>query len=324
MRTHQFTLQNVRLTPIWLALLPGLVLFSSAFARISQFCNGFEGTRYALRINKDEDMTTEEWVADQTCVDSQWYCTPSMKSWSPEKYSRDPCKTLKGKRVAFVGDSYARHAYIAFLSWLSDNYQHAALGKIHDLDCEYENQYSEKKCREKIIHAKTVCDGHTNVSLFYGHAPHVDSAKIQHHDMIVWSIGRHPYDGNYSHRLGVNDAYAMYTGFFGPRCESYNSTLLAEFCKKVVWLDTHVRVMPHHADENYNQELKFHIEAPTWIFRSCNVQRFASAWDATDRLVSNHISDAQKMSFDGVHWGSAVNLLKAQAVLKAWEKKIRC
>ena len=149
------------------------------------------------------------------------------------------------------------------------------------------------------------------MSLKYGAAPAVDADLVQSHDLVVWSIGRHPIDGNYSERLGVNDAEELYRSVFLGHCALMNAT---ETCKRVVWLDTHVRVMPHHADEEYFTELAFHIETPMWIYRACNIQRIASAWDASDRLISNHLADAKNMSFDGVHWGYAINLLKAVAI----------
>ena len=151
------------------------------------------------------------------------------------------------------------------------------------------------------------------MSLKYGSAPAVDADLVQSHDLVVWSIGRHPIDGNYSRRLGVNDAEEHYRSMFLGHCALMNAT---ETCKRVVWLDTHAGIKPRHADEDYLNELAFHIEIPFWIYRACKIQRIASAWDASSRLVSNHLADAHAMSFDGAHWGYAINLLKAVAIMK--------
>jgi hypothetical protein len=267
-------------------------------------------------------VASTDWIVDPLCATEQHNrsCTPTGKRWSSSRVSdSEPCEKLSGKRVAFVGDSYARHAYVAFLSWLSKNYRDASLHPQHDSDCEYDAQYTEKICRHQIIHQTTTCNGTVEVRLVYGASPTVSIDLLTEVDMIVWSVGRHPYNGDYSSRNGVNDAFAYYNNIFKPTCDTLNTT---EFCEKVVWLDTHVRVNAKFTDEAYENELAFHIESPTWIFRSCNVRRIASVWDATDRLVALFPSDAKNMSFDGAHYGRAVNLLKAEASYEAWATAI--
>jgi hypothetical protein len=83
--------------------------------------------------NSDGDVESASWIQDPLCATEQHsrFCTPTGKSWSRSRTS-EPCQKLQGKRVAFVGDSYARHAYVAFLSWLSGNYRDASLASNHD------------------------------------------------------------------------------------------------------------------------------------------------------------------------------------------------
>jgi hypothetical protein len=186
-------------------------------------------------------------------------------------------------------------------------------------DCEYDGQYEEKKCRRQIKLQATTCNGNTSVSFHYGPSRSMSHDILTQHDMIVWSIGRHPYDGNYTARVGVNDAFALYNHIFQPSCEALNAT---ELCKKVVWLDSHFRLNAKYDDENFDMALTFHIESPTWIFRGCGVRRIASVWDATENLVTYFPSDAENMTFDGMHYGRAINLLKAKASYQAWATEL--
>ena len=300
-------------------LVAAVVIF--VFSQFVIFAAEPQGSaRIFTPLRTPEDWTVEDWISHDACKTDPLQCTTDRKRWAHRARS-DPCVELRNKEVAFVGDSYVRHAYIAFLSWLNNNYKDASLSSEHDANCEYELQYSEKECRKQIVGQSTVCDGHTNVTLVYGHAPWITSKVLAKYDMIVWSIGRHPFDGDYTHRVGVNDAHELYYRVFEPYCRSRNAT---ELCDKVVWLDTHARVKSNHADEAYKEELKFHIETPTWIYRGCNIQRIASVWDATSSLLSFDHASAKNLSFDGVHYGATVNLLKARAVYDAWAKPLLC
>ncbi|EEH50933.1 uncharacterized protein MICPUCDRAFT_54883 [Micromonas pusilla CCMP1545] len=272
-----------------------------------------------------------DWTPDHSCRHEphSFTCTPSGKSW-PHRTPLNPCQGLVDKKVLFVGDSFAQYAHNAFIVWLSGNYKDGAMQASHDEECIGEYQFGENvSCRYQEISATGkehfFCNGRTAVK-FVGYAhggnyPGFFNQTLRDYDLIVYSIGRHPYDGNYDERSGVNDAESLYHNAFLNSCKDTNAT---EMCEKVVWLDTHVRISALYTDEKYDKQIRFHIESPTWVFRGCGIRRVASVWDATELLVTQHPVDAHEMSWDKVHYGLAINLLKAHEIFNEWAKKVQC
>jgi hypothetical protein len=54
---------------------------------------------------------------------------------------------------------------------------------------------------------------------------------------------------------------------------------------------------------------------PEQLERVCGVKKVSSVWNETLDLVKNHFSEVESMTFDDVHWGIHVNLLKAHKIL---------
>ena len=65
-------------------------------------------------------------------------------------------------------------------------------------DCDYNNQFSQQRCREKLNYTTSVCDG--TVTLKYGyHHPPVEMVCGQPvlDSLALWTIGNHPLNGDF-------------------------------------------------------------------------------------------------------------------------------
>lgn len=262
------------------------------------------------------------WIHDEACElePYSWSCAPGSLSWSETHYHAKPCEleVLRNRTILFVGDSYARHAYVAMALWLSGNYRNGALIKGSDEICDYAGQFEEKDCRHQIDFDITTCEGKTKISMLYGIYPPVSEYS---HDLIILSVGRHPIDGNYNARLGVNDAKVISEKYFQSICSSASRE---DSCSKLIWLDTHRRLQSPREDESTHQERMFHLEAPLEIYKACGVQMVGSAWDASELLVLNHPTAAANMTHDGAHWGMAINLLKVYSLVHRLRNTKQC
>ena len=129
---------------------------------------------------------------------------------------------------------------------------------------------------------------------------------------MVWSIGRHPVDGNYVDRTGINDQRVYNDRIIRPACEQLSSAQK----KKLVWIGGHFRRSFYARDERPEQVWNFERNSGV-VLQSCPgahvVSAFALTASATRDLPR---SDIIAMNFDGQHWGRAVNILKAQLVVK--------
>ena len=141
--------------------------------------------------------------------------------------------------------------------------------------------------------------------------PRVTTDDLSSYDFAVLTVGRHPVDGNYSHRYGQQDAGVISREYFQPMCSVLPRQTV---CRKLIWLDTHDRPRAYHSDEGFRQSYDFLFSSRAAIFRDCGVQSFASGWEASNQLVSLYPDQAANMSFDGVHWGMEVNLIKAFSI----------
>ena len=276
-------------------------------------------TQYRSMIRDD---APSDWIRDEACESEpySWSCAPESLSWSGTHYLENPCEleVLRNRTILFVGDSYARHAYVAMALWLSGNYKNGALIKGSDKICDYAGQFEEKDCRKQIDYTITTCEGKTKLSLRYGIYPPMSEYS---HDWVVLSVGRHPIDGNYSSRLGINDAKLISEKYFRSICSSASRE---DSCSKLIWLDTHRRLASPRPDEATHRERIFHLEAPLEMYKACGAQMVASAWSASDLLVLNHRTAAANMTHDGAHWGMAINLLKVYSLVNSLRSAKQC
>ena len=182
------------------------------------------------------------WVRDQrSCTPSaglsaQWRtCSPTGFRWTgtaDEAFGRQPptvsrqCAMLRAagvRRVLFIGDSFARHAYVGALLTLSGRYDDGALTETgrRTPECTGVGQFTEKACRKLLTRSAHVCHGAIELS-FAGedlmpnyhytfcvrqrsyaclqqsrtessanNVPVPTDAHWRDYDRVVWGTGRH-------------------------------------------------------------------------------------------------------------------------------------
>ena len=51
--------------------------------------------------------------------------------------------------------------------------------------------------------------------------------------------------------------------------------------------------------------------------RKCDDLNYIDVYNMTESLALNHREEAERLTYDQVHWGFEVNLIKAQIILNA-------
>jgi hypothetical protein len=261
------------------------------------------------------------WELDSSCKLTPYNdCTPSGRRWPHEK-EMHPCTLLAGKKLLFIGDSFLRHAYVATALLLSGDYQKGALRPAHDPACEYDGQFEEKVCRGQLSYSISVCDNSVSLALNYAAWPTISKRDTNRYDFIIWGAGNHPVNGDYDSRYGVLNASIVGSDKLEPTCQPLADTAVA----KLFWLDIHARFDSIYSpskvapDERIEHLYQYHADMPNALLTRCRIpsSRFISPWNATLDLVTNFRSDAENMTYDQMHWGMEVNLLKAGQIIQA-------
>ena len=84
------------------------------------------------------------------------------------------------------------------------------------------------------------------------------------------------------------------------------------------WVSTHYRLRQIYWDESvelvrdYNERMRSFFDSQT-----CGEFNYIDVYNMTAALATQYNSEAVQMSYDQVHWGLEVNLVKAQIVLNA-------
>lgn len=301
---------------------------------------GLRHSRFLMLDPKTIDVKTDagaaiapHWSFDPDCLRGEpWNdCTPEDHLRWPHA-TPHTCQDLLDKgihRIIFLGDSYVRHAYIATMMHLSNNYKHGALKDEYvaaaaaNDPCFYGAQFEEVECRKHLRLENRVCDGHIKLvrGSWSGMWVPFQGDFLNKYDAIVWSGGNHPVDKNYTTRYGVYDAAVISKEILEPQCGTTND--MDAMNRKVVWLDTHARQCHGsycHLDMNPDETLgaveRFHKEMPSFLKDVCGITKIASVWDASYELVTKLHEEAETMTFDRVHWGMQLNLLKAHEILR--------
>ena len=285
------------------------------------FTNGASHAKFAAESERSNN--DKSWDLDSTCNLTEYNdCTPSGRRWIHEKRdTKEQCDILAGKTILFVGDSFVRSAFVATALLLSGDYQKGALNNDHDHICEYGGQFEEKGCRLQLEFTRSVCGGAVALRHKYQAWPTITQQELNEVDYVIWGAGNHPVNLNYSTRYGVLNASIVGSEKLAHTCKDLADSQL----QKIFWLDPHARLnsisLPWLAtpDEQINRLYRFHTEMPGQLFLHCKIPRarFISSWNATFDLIKNFRKDAKNMTYDGVHWGMSVNLLKADQIIQA-------
>ena len=266
-----------------------------------------------------------EWVRsaepDRDCVD-HFMCTPSNYTFNSSDprfvnyYAKNACTQLisRGiKRINFHGDSFMRQMYSAMLITLSGNYRNGSL--ISSTGCEFHKQFNDKKCGvHNLNHHGLVCGGEVVLDPVLTGIDNLNLCLKDNKTVILWSFGN--YKTTRYGRHGVNNATAYSELFLNGPCPLIRENV-NNLCS-VWWVSTHFRLRAIYPDEvegmvkNYNIGMRQFYESG-----SCGPVNYVDVYNMTAGLAKGHRKDSESMTYDMVHWGMEVNLIKAQIILNA-------
>lgn len=196
-----------------------------------------------------------------------------------------------------------------------------------DFTCAGAAQLSEKDCRHYVpTSGDGLCGGAVSARLVYGAYPLLGDDALDtwrgldgSADVVVWGVGAHPTRNDYETRAGVNNATDFARFAVAPVCDASPPPFAflpqsRGVAPRVLWLGQHCRVRWKWEDETNARITDFARDAAAALRARCRVETLDTA-EATCALVNQRPDDAANMTFDGVHWGLAVNLLKAVKLL---------
>ncbi len=255
-------------------------------------------------------------------------CTPEGFTWRTwHRYDQPQACALLDSRgvrhVKFVGDSYMRQLFMGVALTLSGNYEAGSLTEpLHN--CSFEKQFEDKLCRFHVNSHINTCDG--KVQLSYLNIGCIaawnleELAMCESSQLLLVSYGNHPMDLDYTAeaaRPGVNNAVLT------------RKELLARICPLVMkqtgcnlwWVSTHQRLTNGLLDEEQDIIRCFNTGMRTFFeSHRCGSVRFIDMFNMTDQLIER--PEASSLTYDGVHWGMTVNLLKSQVLLSGVQTHI--
>jgi hypothetical protein len=261
-----------------------------------------------------------------------WTCSPNFLTWKQKTHplklynNVTACEAFRRKgikKIDFHGDSYLRHIYAAMLITMNGNYESGSMKDPNaDKSCRYHQLFNEKRCNYwNLNHYGLVCNGDLLLDPLLTGFDDRECSKTNG-TVSLWSFGNHPLGGN---RYGVNDAAAFQKFFWHSVCPAMTSRAAVytgeagrdKQCS-VWWVSTHARVVGHFHDETpervqrYNEEMRAFFDS-----RECGNINYIDVFNMTSSLVNHHPTEANLMTWDKVHWGYEVNMVKAQIIINA-------
>jgi hypothetical protein len=291
-----------------------------------------------IRNNTDSEIT------NTTLCENRFMCTRNNLTWIPKYHNvifdhKTACKALidKGiKKILFYGDSFMRHIYGGMLISLNGDYKGGSLANLTtSSECAYHNQF-EKRCVHALNHYGSVCDGKVHLDPLLTESDFRFSALndcSSKGTVALWSFGNHKLGSN---RYGVNNATAHSEIFTKEPCpkikerdqlklEKEKLILERDHVKReevnncsIWWVSTHYRMKAWFGDESPEIIKDYNIGMRKFMDSGqCGEVNYIDVYNMTARLILNHPDEGSHMTFDKVHWGIEVNLLKAQIILNA-------
>lgn len=275
-------------------------------------------------------------------VDRRFQCTKNdfRLPISHDDLLEDGCDMLvQGgvKHILFVGDSYMRHVYVAFMLSLKHNYQDGALNTPHDMKCDFEGQFEEKVCRLQLMFRSALCNGLVHIALKYGAFVFPTLSDLEGNDLVIWSFGNHPIavkDYTFFNISQEEELTARSNGSQQNNSTFYRETVLPVICPtapsdlralmalKVVYVNTHPQgwnYLPNVTRHSFFQTtpylLHYHQDLPPLLQAMCGVLHQVSVWKEVELLVATPGVQWESLTYDFVHWKLMVNLMKVQKLL---------
>lgn len=258
---------------------------------------------------------------------SHFLCSPKKETWRPIDpdfrfyNSTTGCEALLRKNIThihFNGDSYMRQMYSAMLITLLGDFQYGSI-KNHTATpkCSYHRQFHEKTCGLKELNfAGWVCDRKVLLNpMLYGY----DNFNECHPGHVkLWSFGNHKLGPA---RFGINDAKAYSGHYERILCPKVRDAAnrkhfdgsYANSCQ-VFWVSTHYRIVGWFDDEKepivheFNRGMREFFDSG-----KCGPINYIDVYNMTLGLKNK--TENVELSYDRVHWGMEVNLVKAQILL---------
>jgi hypothetical protein len=265
------------------------------------------------------------------------------------------CRTLRQKgvdHIYFYGDSYMRQVYAAVLITLNGNYVNGSISSSQysmnngAKSCQYHQQFNEKNCGiRQLDEDAIVCDGNVNLHHMHHGGYNIQTCRSRQKKnknsraINIFSTGNHKVLDGHGGRYGVNNASAHIERFEVDFCRQLRSEQEAtnKDKKKELetshgctnwWLSTHHRIIGWFPDEKgpitrtFNEEMRSFFDSG-----ACGAYNTIDVYNMTQSLVETFTLDAtceankqksMSVSYDYVHFGMEINLVKAQIVLDAW------
>ena len=275
-------------------------------------------------------------AAPQLDCERRFLCTSQNKTWVSDKAVQfdhvSGCKALLRKgilRILFHGDSFMRQIYAGMLITLSGNYVNGSIADTQfarqtgSAACVYHKQFYEKKCGvRQLNHRGIVCDGKILLDPVLTGIDNLGACSAQNGTVALFSFGNYKIGG--SGRHGVNNATAYGEFFKRTICphikgRSAYETEAEKVCS-VWWVSTHARLRAYYPDEvpetidSYNKGMRGFYEDRA----NCGHVNYIDVFNMTASLIkTTDPSESSPLSYDQVHWGMEVNLIKAQIIISA-------
>ncbi|PVD36284.1 hypothetical protein C0Q70_03262 [Pomacea canaliculata] len=228
------------------------------------------------------------------------------------------CELLDGATLYFIGDSFVRHVFTAFLLAARNNETHGAMGprtppKLQT-SCAGLYMFTEKVCRLHVDSDTTVCNKRVKVKLVYNYK--VDSAAAAVTAVInLTNVSRSVVFMAY----GIHDHFdveKVRQKLLLPLLNKMNSSSSSN--PKLVWL-------AYHAPGLLSSPLNYPWQKPERILQYNQViGQFLRKWHVPIFEAFN-LTDGTA-SFDGSHYGLGINRVKVHIllnyILELREKKL--
>jgi hypothetical protein len=256
--------------------------------------------------------------------------------------SHNACLFLRNRditTISFYGDSYMRQIYAAMAITLSGNYRNGSIGDSElarysgaSKNCNHHSQFNERFCGDWEVKSEAiVCNGSITLRPFIKTPFDSSSVSNDSHHLTLFSYGNHPIKGRplSGGRYGVNNASAYIDLYNATICPELNSRTMHSLSSSrtatgnvssspVWWVSTHRRVVNKSPDESSEVVQKFNEDMREFfVSNNCGAVNYLDVYNMTASLVSHHLDAAKALTYDGVHWGMEVNLIKAQMLIDA-------
>ncbi|ESP05618.1 hypothetical protein LOTGIDRAFT_152474 [Lottia gigantea] len=254
------------------------------------------------------------------CYDMRTSINAEHADWIPNhKYCQVPSRTahelcdfVKGSKIFFMGDSFIRHIYLAFILLLKDNLFDGAIRPgtykgLHD-SCTGLDMFTEKQCRSLLDQFSTLCN--STVYLYFN-----EFASTKHGTQIQQVMNTHARDPKAYFIVGTG----LHDGFKITRTWNKILSPVLNFWKtqgvdtsKFLWHAMHAPGLlktPFKPSQHRHNVIKYN-KAMKKLLTEYNVPIFET-FNLTDGVNS----------FDGPHYGQGVNLLKAKIILEFFREQ---